>query len=84
TRIRISRSAVVNFVLITISAVVFTVTRLQQVTVLPTSLLLLIEIAAGGFMIGLAWWAWNHITHTFARRIAQIYKLKNPDTFSME
>ena len=74
TRMRISRSTVINFALITIFSLVF---RSIRLTILPQprfSLLLAFELIAGLAITIVTLLSWRSITNTFARQIVRAAK----------
>jgi len=71
TRVRISRSAALNFGLITLSATVFTVVRLHDLPKPQFLRLLGFEIVTGAAITVLALLSWHSITATFAKRVVQ-------------
>jgi hypothetical protein len=70
-RIRVSRVTFLNFILITITLVVFTTTRLS--TMLSNSLgsILFWEIVTGLFITLFAFWNWNSITNNYYEKAAK-------------
>ncbi|MBC8554680.1 MAG: hypothetical protein H8D23_34140 [Candidatus Brocadiales bacterium] len=71
TRIRISRSAFVNFLLISIMICIFTATKLRDALGIMYWRVLVIELIIGIILTGLALLAWFRISHTFAMQISR-------------
>jgi len=69
TRIRISRSASLNFLLITISSIAFTATRLQNVLANSFWKVIIFELVVGVIVTTVAIATCHRISHTFARQI---------------
>jgi len=74
TRVRISRSSVINFALITIASIVFTISKLNGVSKFWLSLLICGELAFGTGMTYFAFWSWRKISETFTKQVARAYK----------
>lgn len=75
TRIRISRSTALNFLIITILSVIFTITRLNNLKVINLWGLIIIEIFIGLLIVMISTISWYRITQVFAKQIAHAYKM---------
>jgi hypothetical protein len=75
TRIRISRSTFLNFLLITLTVVIFTATRLQVVCGSEFWKVIVFEIIVGFFITIFALANWHKISHTFAKQIARGFEI---------
>lgn len=73
SRIRISRSSALNFALITIMSVAFTIIRCRAVTGFPFWRTLLLEILLGAALTGLAMMSWHGINRTFFKSVVRGY-----------
>lgn len=76
TRIRICRSAVFNFGLITLASVVFTVSRLSDVAGNLLWKILVFEIVVGLLITALALRSWYQVSDTFAKQSARAYRYR--------
>lgn len=83
TRIRISRSTTLNFALITLTAVVFTLTRLQNLPRPQFFQLLGFEIVVGTTITILALLSWRSVTATFAKQVIRASKIFTADSRSV-
>ena len=83
-RIRISRSSALNFTLITILSVIFTLTRLGTVLGDSKWTVVAFELVIGAFFIGLAIYSWFSITDTFYRKLKQGWEMMPTDANSIE
>ncbi|MBK8372977.1 MAG: hypothetical protein IPL20_16845 [Saprospiraceae bacterium] len=70
-RIRISRVTFLNFIFITITLVIFTMTRLQNVAGDSLAFILFWEIITGLFITVFAFWNWNEITNNYYKKAAK-------------
>jgi len=77
SRIRISRSSALNFALMTIASMVFTVVRLRSVPRFPFWRTLLLEIFLGLSLTALAALAWQRINHDFFKWIVKGYNVNS-------
>jgi len=68
-RIRISRSASINFLFCTVTAIAFTLAQFSLRFVL-----VVIELVVGGGLTLMAIFVWSRITDTFAKQIVRAYK----------
>lgn len=75
-RIRLSRSAAINFALITVVSVIFTVVRCRSRVGFPFWKAVLFEVALGALLTGVAVLAWHKITCSFFKWVARGF---NPD-----
>ncbi len=75
TRMRISRSTAFNFALITISALVFTVTRLNSLPHQQFWQLVMFEAVVGTIITVSALLSWRSITKTFAKQVVRASKI---------
>ncbi|HHW78630.1 MAG TPA: hypothetical protein GX399_16605 [Xanthomonadaceae bacterium] len=71
-RIRISRSASLNFGVCTLATIVFTVVRIPY-----TLKVLLVEFIVGAAFTSLAVWAWYRVSDIFAKQISRAFKAQN-------
>jgi hypothetical protein len=74
-RTRISRSTFLNFLLITLTAIIFTATRLQVVCGSDFWKVIVFEIIVGSFIKIFALANWHKISHTFAKQIARGFEI---------
>jgi hypothetical protein len=80
-RIRVSRVTFLNFILITITLVTFTITRLNSILRESTGSIIFWEIVTGLFVSLFAFWNWNVITNNYYEKAAkeiEKYGLDNP------
>jgi len=75
TRIRISRSTALNFLIITILSVLFTIIRLNNIKTIQFGGLIFIEVFIGLLIVIISIISWYRITQVFAKQIAQAYKM---------
>ena len=75
TRIRISRSAALNFALITVASVILTFTRLQAALGSSFWKLTIFELVVGPILTIIAIWSWFRITQTFAKQVARGFEM---------
>jgi hypothetical protein len=73
SRIRISRSSSLNFALITITSVAFTITRCRNVPKFPFWRVVFLEAFIGASLAILAWLAWRHINHSLHKWVVRGY-----------
>ena len=73
SRIRISRSSALNFALITVTSVIFTITRCRDLPRFPFWRVILLEIALGTSLAVLAALAWRHINRSFFKWVVRGY-----------
>ena len=70
-RIRISRVTFLNFILITITVVIFTMTRLNSLIKNSIGGVIFWEIVTGLFFVLFAFWNWNAITNNYYEKAAR-------------
>ncbi len=70
-RIRVSRVTFLNFILITITLVVFTLTRLDALLKNSINSIIFWEIVTGLFITCFAFWNWNAITNNYYEKAAK-------------
>ena len=75
SRIRISRSSALNFALLTISSVCFTVIRLRNIPGFPFWKTLLLEVIMGLSLTALAALAWREINHSNYKWVVRGYNI---------
>lgn len=75
TRIRISRSTALNFLIITILSVLFTIIRLNNLRATQFLELIIIETFIGVLIVIISIISWYRITQVFAKQIAYAYKM---------
>jgi hypothetical protein len=73
SRIRISRSSALNFALITVTSVIFTITWCRDLPRFPFWRVILLEIALGASLAVLAALAWRHINRSFFKWVIRGY-----------
>lgn len=67
-RIRISRSAAINFLLLTIALLAFTINNGQ-----PSWRILFIELSLGLALTALSFWSWQRVSRLFAKQVSRAY-----------
>jgi len=72
-RIRISRSTFVNMIVITISLLLFTLTRLNDALGDDLYKAVVFEVVLGSIFVYLAWNSWTDFTNTQYKRVKDIY-----------
>jgi len=75
SRIRISRSSALNFALLTIASVCFTVIRLRNIPGFPFWKTLLLEVIMGLSLTALAALAWREINHSNYKWVVRGYNI---------
>ena len=83
TRIRISRSTALNFLIITVILPTFIITRLDSLFGTYTWWVAALGFTTCALIMIFALWSWQHITHTLWRRLKYAYELF-PETATVE
>jgi hypothetical protein len=74
TRVRISRSTALNFTIITIMILIFTLIRLRPIVSQLVWLVMLSELILGLLVVLLALQSWYRASQTFSRQIVRAHK----------
>ncbi len=75
SRIRIARSSVLNFLLLTIASVLFTLTQLAPTLGGQLTKVVITQLIVGLLLSLLAFFCLGHFTETFARKVKQGFEL---------